>query len=671
MTWFRGGRRNIRNLGGKCLDVHGGRNAHMRPVIFWNCHNGANQGWFTSTQGSRPVSYPLPDGRKFALRTRFPGNRAMTMWNRIGGNQYMLRMRTRNASVRQQWFIFDRRTATVRPEMRRNFAVSNLNGQGLRIGKYAVARQFRNQPDQALRWYRGSRRNMRNSGNKCLDIAGARNTENMHLIFWNCHNGLNQAWYVDTNDKKVASYPKKDGRKFQIRTHLRSKRAIFWHERWAGNQYRLRIRDSNPENNRQWFIFDSRTNTIRAHAKRNYVISNQAGQRNRIGRPAVIRPFRKQADQMQVWGKGNRRNVKNGFGKCLDVHGGRDANNRWLIYWNCHNGANQGWWLDTKMTQFPQFPVKNGVLFRINVRKNKMNIFYDFRSRAGREGYRLRIHKGATQDKRNWFVHDSRTHSIRVAKNRNLAVSNEYGRGYQIRRPAVVRRWRNQNDQQLSFFRGQRRNLRNKGGKCLDVMGVRFRQNQPLIWYNCHNGENQVWDVSTSGFKAPRYPIRNNAAFVIKTVFPGNRVLYHDASQIRGLAGNYRLRITTLKAGVKNHIWRFDQRTRTVRSASMRNYAISNQFKQGFRIGKFAVIRPYVHKMRNFQQITWFGGPRRNIRNNAGLCLDIWRVQNRDQQPVTWWHCHNGLNQGWFIQKGGAGKAYGTRKVRQRAATIR
>lgn len=40
----------IRNNGGKCLDVDGGKNAHNRPVIFWKCHNGPNQGWWTSTK---------------------------------------------------------------------------------------------------------------------------------------------------------------------------------------------------------------------------------------------------------------------------------------------------------------------------------------------------------------------------------------------------------------------------------------------------------------------------------------------------------------------------------------------------------------------------------------------------------------------------------------------
>ena len=51
-------------------------------------------------------------------------------------------------------------------------------------------------------------------------------------------------------------------------------RAIFWHEHIGAGQYRLRIRNTNPANNRQWFIHDSRTHTIRSWADRRRAISN-------------------------------------------------------------------------------------------------------------------------------------------------------------------------------------------------------------------------------------------------------------------------------------------------------------------------------------------------------------------------------------------------------------
>jgi hypothetical protein len=67
---FGGNTRNIRNDGGKCLDVHGAHNSHMRHVIWWNCHNGANQGWNVVKAGDFElvVTYQEPslkDGAKF------------------------------------------------------------------------------------------------------------------------------------------------------------------------------------------------------------------------------------------------------------------------------------------------------------------------------------------------------------------------------------------------------------------------------------------------------------------------------------------------------------------------------------------------------------------------------------------------------------------------------
>lgn len=68
-------------------------------------------------------------------------------------------------------------------------------------------------------------------------------------------------------------------------------RAVFVHEHIGSNQYRLRIRANDPENDKQWFVHDSRTNTIRAHSMRNHVVANQLGYGFNIGYAAVVRPY--------------------------------------------------------------------------------------------------------------------------------------------------------------------------------------------------------------------------------------------------------------------------------------------------------------------------------------------------------------------------------------------
>jgi hypothetical protein len=141
-------------------------------------------------------------------------------------------------------------------------------------------------------YFRGARKNIRNGGGLCLDVAGGKNKNNQHLTFWPCHNGLNQAWFLDTRGIKYPLNPIRDGIKFQIKTRMAENRALFWHEAIAGGQFRLRIRNNNPANNKQWWIFSSRTHTVRAWADRRQVISNQDGQGYKIGVAAVVRPWK-------------------------------------------------------------------------------------------------------------------------------------------------------------------------------------------------------------------------------------------------------------------------------------------------------------------------------------------------------------------------------------------
>jgi hypothetical protein len=199
----------------------------------------------------------------------------------------------------------------------------------------------------------------------CLDVHGASNTHDRHTIWYGCHKGLNQAWYLDQKAIKFPTYPLKDGIKFQIKSRMPTHRALFWHEHIGGNQFRLRIRDNMPDNLKQWFTFDSRSRTIRAYAKRTHALANQAGYRYRVGVAATVRPFKGEVYQRSLWYNGARRNIRNVGQKCLDVHGGSNTNNRHVIFWNCHNGLNQAWNIDQQGFQYPKQPLADGVKFQI------------------------------------------------------------------------------------------------------------------------------------------------------------------------------------------------------------------------------------------------------------------------------------------------------------------
>jgi len=256
----------------------------------------------------------------------------------------------------RQWFTFDYRTKTVRAWAKRGYALSGRQGGRFRRGQLVVIRPYKGQNDQKIVWYKGSRKNVRFYNKVCMDVHGAVNKHNRWVVYWSCHNGLNQAWYVDQTKYSYPRQPIADGTRFQIKSNMAGFRALFWNEHIGGGQYRLRIRNDSCKNNRQWFTFDKRSRTIRAYASRSMAISNQAGRGFRIGVAAVVRSYKNEVYQRVSFYGGSRRNLRNVAGKCLDVHGGLNKNNRHTIFWNCHNGLNQGWSLKTRCARPPKKP---------------------------------------------------------------------------------------------------------------------------------------------------------------------------------------------------------------------------------------------------------------------------------------------------------------------------
>lgn len=125
-------------------------------------------------------------------------------------------------------------------------------------------------------------------------------------------------------------------------------KTLYWAEHIGRNQFRLRIQWHNPYDKQQWFTFDSRTQTIRAFSRRSYVIGNQLGYQFRINVAAAIRPYTGINQDRIRWYSGSRRNIRNNGQKCLDVHGKSNTDQRYVIYYNCHNGLNQAWWIDQR-----------------------------------------------------------------------------------------------------------------------------------------------------------------------------------------------------------------------------------------------------------------------------------------------------------------------------------
>ena len=179
--------------------MHGGSNSNHRHVIWFDCHNGKNQGWELDQKGVHFPRYPLGNSKRFQIRSLMKDRRSLYVAEHIGHHQYRLRIQNFNPYDNKQWFVFDWRTKSIRQWSDRNKAMSiQWKGNNWNHNGYAaVVRQFKAEGLQKMRWFSGSKRNIRDMGQRCLDVHGGHNQNKRHVHWYKCHNGKNQAWRID------------------------------------------------------------------------------------------------------------------------------------------------------------------------------------------------------------------------------------------------------------------------------------------------------------------------------------------------------------------------------------------------------------------------------------------------------------------------------------------
>jgi hypothetical protein len=492
--------------------------------------------------------------------SRMKGGRALSVHEHIGGYQYRLRIQNTQAFNLNQWFVFDSRTKSIRSYTKRTYAISNQSGYQNRPRYAVVIRQWKGESYQKISYHKGTKRNLRNTSGFCMDVVGHKDVHRQHLHFWPCHNGDNQGWSINTQGIHFPRYPLRDGQRFQIKSQMKTNRALFWKEHIGGQQYRLRIRTNDPENNRQWFIFDWRTRSIRAMADRKKAISIQTNGKNWFynAYAAVIRQHKNEQIQKIRWFSGDKRNIRDQGIRCLDVHGASNTENRHVHWYKCHNGANQGWTIDTKGIKYPAYPLKDGVKFQI---RSKMSGFraLHITEHIGGHQYRLRIRDNSPYDHKQYFTFDSRTHTIRAFYSRTQALSVQAGQGFRNGVAGVMRKFLRQSNQYMQWHEGSRRNIRHNQGRCLDVHGGSNTHNRHVIWWNCHNGLNQGWTVDQNGPQYNKHPIADGIKFQIRSKMAGNRAIYHHWTHIG--SSQYRLYIRNHLTGEDRQWFTFDRRT--------------------------------------------------------------------------------------------------------------
>jgi len=111
------------------------------------------------------------------------------------------------------------------------------------MGSYAVLREYKNdRHTQKLGWFSGSIKNIRNRARQCLDVANRNPNHAAYVVWWECHNGHNQAWFIDTAGLKIEKYPFPDGQQFRIFTKMESKRVVYHNEALNKEEFLLRLR---------------------------------------------------------------------------------------------------------------------------------------------------------------------------------------------------------------------------------------------------------------------------------------------------------------------------------------------------------------------------------------------------------------------------------------------
>jgi len=637
---FRG--RALINHASICLSVRSKRNTHRQLVTFEPCVRQAHQQWYPDTQGVKFPRYPLKDGVKFQIKSMMKTNRALFVKEHIGSHQYRLRIRDNAPENIKQWFTFDWRTRSIRSAANRKQVISiQYNGKNWNYFHYAaVVRNYKADNLQKIRWFNGSRRNIRDLGRRCLDVHGNSNSNNRHVHWYKCHNGLNQGWTLDTKGVNYPPYPIKDGVKFQIKTKMNSKRPISWHS----NNYAY-LMDNNPYNSRQWFVFDSRTKTIRPASRRNWVVYATHLRHNAYAR---FISYRKDSKNLMRWYDGSRRNLRTIRSLCMALQSRLDRNMRHIMFYNCHSGLDQAWWVDQNGPLFRNQPFSNGVKFQIKSRRAGHKALFMSYQGSGYSGYYLRQRSTLPGDERQWFSFDRRTRSIRSTFKKNYAISNQYNNKFKVDNYAVIRPWRKENYQKMSYYPGKVRNIRSPAGYCLDNMNTRWNSGY-MKFRICNNNANQSYFLDRRPLHYPRYPLRDGIKFQIKSRMATNRALFwkeHIGSY------QYRLRIRNNNPGNNRQWFTFDWRTRSIRAFADRRKAVSAQI--GTRMvqnGKAAVVRQF--KSESLQRMRFYGGSRKNIRNVFEKCLDVHGASNSNNRHVIWHKCHNGLNQGWMIDRVG------------------
>lgn len=197
IKYFPGNYKNMRlatNIG-LCFDIYGGKDVDGQSVVFWNCHNGANQKWFPAYKLDDKQDMGFKD-RPFQIKSAMAGGRVLYVAEKNSG--YTMRMRAPKNDWRE-WFVFDKKTHSVRVQANKDLAVSFRKAAKISQNTVVEARPFTGNDNERMNYVEGQFSNFHNFGQNemCLMPYNGYNREGMHMIYGTCRSGQYQLWYPE------------------------------------------------------------------------------------------------------------------------------------------------------------------------------------------------------------------------------------------------------------------------------------------------------------------------------------------------------------------------------------------------------------------------------------------------------------------------------------------
>lgn len=163
-----------------------------------------------------------------------------------------------------------------------------------------------------------------------------------------------------------------------IQSKMRDGRVLYYNRHIGGGQYEIAIRKPQYDYREIW-VFDAKTGHIRNYRHRGWALAVEKGKDAR-GARIVMRRAEWSADMKWKYQSGRPHNwipFSNG-GLCMDVAGGRNADGQRVIVWSHHNGANQKFEAQFKVTKpiYKSTHLKAGKDFMIQARMAEGRVLY-------------------------------------------------------------------------------------------------------------------------------------------------------------------------------------------------------------------------------------------------------------------------------------------------------